>query len=129
MQGRAWVLGSMLELQNTRKIRLYSEMSSAIMFCICCFPHKGENGCTFSSTFLEGFFFCLTCVPSAPMELQSALRHALCRINCAFLKRIIEEFSFAWLSCSFLRHFSIFSFDFAEFFFIQFSNFTTFPIF
>lgn len=77
MQGRAWVLGSMLELQNTGKIRLYSEMSSTIMFCICCFPRKGEDGCTFSETFGKGFFLRLTCVPSAPTELRSALRHTL----------------------------------------------------
>lgn len=42
------MFGSMLAKQNTKKIRLYSEMSSAIMLCICCFTHKGENGWTFS---------------------------------------------------------------------------------
>jgi len=42
------MLGSMLAEQNTKKIRLYSEMSSTVMFCICCFSHKGENGWTFS---------------------------------------------------------------------------------
>lgn len=79
--------------------------------------------------FSKRVFSRLTCVPSAPTELKSALRHVPCRISCAFLKKRIEEFPFAWLSCSFLRRFSIFGCDFVENFWIQFSNFTNFPIF
>lgn len=42
------MLGSMLAEQNSKKIRLYSEMFSTIMFYICYFTHKGEDRWTFS---------------------------------------------------------------------------------
>lgn len=43
------MLGSMLAEQNSKKIRLYSEMVSTLMFYICYFfTHKGEDGWTFS---------------------------------------------------------------------------------
>jgi len=82
------MFGSMLAKQNTKKIRLYSEMSSAIMLCICCFTHKGENEWTFSKTYSRFFWFAMYAICTDVTKISSET-HVSCRISCAFL--IIEN--------------------------------------
>lgn len=77
------MFGSMLAKQNTKKIRLYSEISSVIMFCICCFTHKGENEWTFSKTYSRFFLFALYAICTDLRKISSET-HVSCRISRAF---------------------------------------------